>query len=342
MRKELMVHVVLACNFLFAADYASLRDAYLKGAEAKIMYRIIDDDTGYPVTNATVHIWFRSTYPKLKIDDWFVSSDTTGEFSVQYTTNDRVTCGVDKAGYYHSTDRVNFSDPREYPCIKDGKWQPYCTNRTILLRKQKTSEQLCVFSENMKNKKWLHPGEWFIPVENQWVGFDLKLFDWVAPYGNGKCNDVLLRFRSDVKHRFKDYRYEMDVCFTNNAYAGMYRMDKIKGSEFDWAYVADTNAVFEPMQSFYFERRPGKRTVDSKLPDDSYLVFRTRTKLGEDGNLVSAHYGVISGGWGFGAKIMKFSDACFNPTPNDTNLEDGYYLRKRVRERKKRQTASKQ
>ena len=129
----------------------------------------------------------------------------------------------------------------------------------------------------------------------------------------------------------------MDVSFTNNAYAGMYKMKKIKDSEFDWSYVADTNAVYEPMQSFYFERRPEKRTVDCKLPDNSYFVFRTRTKLDEGGNFISAHYGVISGGWGFGSKVMKFSDGCFNPIPNDTNLEDGYYLRKRVRGRKQQQ-----
>lgn len=341
MKKELLTIIVLAGNLLFAIDYESLRNAYFRGADAKIMYRIIDD-TGCPVTNAAVHIWFRSTYPKLKIDDWFVCSNTNGEFTVQYTTNDRLTCGVDKEGYYHSTDRVTFSDPREFPCVKDGKWQPYGTKRTILLRKRKISERLCVLSEDVKNKKWLHPGEWFIPVENKWLGFDLELFDWVAPYGNGKCNDVLLRFRSDVKRKMSDYRYDMDVSFTNNPYAGVYRMRKIDGSEFQWAYKADTNAVFESTQSFYFERRPGKRTVDCKLSDASYLVFRTRTKLDEEGKLVSAHYGVISGGWGFGSKVMGFSDACFNPVPNDTNIEDGYYLRKRVRERKKRQKVSKQ
>jgi hypothetical protein len=122
----------------------------------------------------------------------------------------------------------------------------------------------------------------------------------------------------------------------------MYKMNKIKGSGFEWVYTADTNAVFEPVQSFYLERRPGKRTVDCKLPDDSYFVFRTRTKLDENGNLVSAHYGVISGKWGFGSKVMGFSDGCFNPIPNDTNLEDGYYLRKRILERKVRQYESRQ
>ena len=64
------------------------------------------------------------------------------------------------------------------------------------------------------------------------------------------------------------------------------------------------------------------------------MVFRTRTKVDGEGRLVSAHYGVISGAWLFGSETMRIGDACFNSTVNDTMIEDGYYLRKSVRENK--------
>ncbi len=66
----------------------------------------------------------------------------------------------------------------------------------------------------------------------------------------------------------------------------------------------------------------------------TYMVFRTRTKVDGEGRLVSAHYGVISGAWIFGSETMRIGDACFNSTVNDIMIEDGYYLRKSVRENK--------
>ena len=37
------------------------------------------------------------------------------------------------------------------------------------------------------------------PVQNEWVGFDLEVADWVAPHGKGKTADFLLRFKNEFK-----------------------------------------------------------------------------------------------------------------------------------------------
>lgn len=341
----LLSHAVVAENIPSAILSAMSKDksrgyGELYGAKAKECFYVVDQD-GNPVEEARIRgaFWTGGGMNDYVPVDGL--TNTNGEYVAEGKSRYKLRYTVSKDGYYSTNGEVVYVNTQSVPAVKDGKWQPYGTRRSILLRRQQTSKQLCVLSEDIKDKKWLHPGEWFIPFENKWLGFDLELFDWVAPYGKGRCNDMLLRFRSDIKRRLSDYRYDMDVSFTNNPYAGVYRMRKIDGSEFQWVYKADTNAVFESTQSFYFERHPGKRTVDCKLSDVSYLVFRTRTKLDEEGNLISAHYGVISGGWGFGSKVMGFSDACFNPVPNDTNIEDGYYLRKRIRERKKWQKEEK-
>ena len=62
-------------------------------------------------------------------------------------------------------------------------------------------------------------------------------------------------------------------------------------------------------------------TTDTRLDVNSYLVFRTRTKVDSDGKLISAHYGKIYGVWEF-FDVMMAANVQFNPTPNDTNLED--------------------
>ena len=63
------------------------------------------------------------------------------------------------------------------------------------------------------------------------------------------------------------------------------------------------------------------------LGRDSYLVFRTRTRVDEYGNLVVAHHGKILGRWLSDTEFMILSDGCFNPVENDVNIEDGSCLR---------------
>ena len=108
----------------------------------------------------------------------------------------------------------------------------------------------------------------------------------------------------------------MDISFTNNAYAGFYELKKDSYSEMKNPYSVDTNQTFIVTNTY--------GTVGTKeniLGSGSCLVFRTRTKVDEDGQLVSAHYGMIYGRWTteFG---MKAEAIFFNPRPNDTNLED--------------------
>lgn len=323
MKKIVLILLALSLPFIVEAIDASLNDAYLKGADAKIIYKVVDDE-GSPVDGATAHIWFRTTYPKLIIDDWIVNADSNGMFIATHRTNDRVSCGIDKEGYYHSSDRITFSNPRVYEKIIDGKWQPYGTTRIIPLRKRKNLGKLRVPPDDKRMCRWK------IPFFDKWIGFDLEVFDWVCPVGNGRHDDVLIRFKSEVKNQHFDFRFDMDVCFTNNPYAGFYEQEKNKFSVFEWEYNADTNNVFKDSATFWCEKRPGKRGVIKCLSEDSYLVFRTRTKVDENGRLKKAHYGVISGEWISGRETMQIGDACFNPVPNDTNIEDGFYLRKAV------------
>lgn len=58
---------------------------------------------------------------------------------------------------------------------------------------------------------------------------------------------------------------------------------------------------------------------DIEMPEDKYMVFRTRTKVDNKGELVSANYGLIFEKSGYGIKLNMRT--AFNPIPNDTNLE---------------------
>ena len=165
----------------------------------------------------------------------------------------------------------------------------------------------------------------------EWLPFDDEKFDWAAPYGTGNHDDVLLRFRRRVTERWYDFTYEMDVSFTNHPFAGVVKMKKNFSSDLTTAYNADPDADFIPSLYYYLERTEKGGRKSSVLEKDSYLIFRTRTSVDDEGKLKTAHYGTIHGEWMPGKTYMSFVDGCFNPKPNDINIEDGRQLREILR-----------
>lgn len=101
----------------------------------------------------------------------------------------------------------------------------------------------------------------------------------------------------------------------------MYVLKKDKDSDMKSVYNANSNAVYTTMQSYVLERRPPRYKKVVQLGEDEYIVYRTRTKIDDKGNLISVHYGKIYGPWTF-YKSMRAEAMYFNPIPNNTNLED--------------------
>ena len=287
-------------------------DAYLalrNGAIGKYTYRVVDDE-GSAVANVQAHVWFKSYGRPQDKADWIVETDTNGMFTVEHRFNEKFSVWFYKEGYYRSDDEINYLVMEQLP-VKNGQWQPFGRVKNIVLKPIKAPVDVGSFGRCSR----------LIPVYDEWIGFDLECQEWMPPFGNGKCPDVLLRFGKSLVHRQTDYKMTMEVCFTNNPYAGFYKMKEDAWSERKTVYHADMGAVFLPTEMYIQERHPNVAKVDTRLDNDSYLVFRTRTRIDAEGNLVSAHYGIIRGRWSF-FETMLCGGCLFNPTPNDTNLED--------------------
>ena len=289
----------------YEAIKPEVREAQRKGAWAKIVYRIVDDE-GSPVTNTVVRATWQNDYPRKTWKETFVT-DTNGMFIAKAKVGSRFGCIVEKPGYYASSGGLDFYWREGVsPLVRDGKWQPYSEHRTIILKRIKDPANM-----NLIQHVWFGA-----PVTNVWVGFDLEKFSWTSPYGNGVHDDILIRFNFSAGNKYYTDWSTMDISFTNNPYAGFYELKKDLYSEMKNPYSVDTNLMFAATNSY--------GTVGTKahiLGESSCLVFRTRTKVDEDGRLVSAHYGMIYGPWTteFG---MKAAAIFFNPRPNDTNIED--------------------
>lgn len=316
--KTMMIIVVCALHVTLAdipkhsaAYYEAIKpevqNAQRNGAKAKIIYRVVNDE-GTPITNATIRGQWQNDYPRKTWKETFVT-DANGEFVAKGKVGGRFGFYVKKEGCYLSSTGVEFHwRDGVSPLVKDGKWQPYGERRTLVVKRKR-----CPIDKSTLFDAAIH-----VPVTNVWLGVDLETFKLVKPYGDGIHADMLLRFNSVSVNKYVPEWATMEVSFTNNAHAGFYVLPKENFSFMKSVYNADTNMSYQASRTF----RIGKMQSDQDILDEnSYMVFRTRTKVDDKGRLMSAHYGKIFGPW----SIWRDTEArmvFFNPTPNDTNLED--------------------
>ena len=284
-----------------------VQEAQRKGAEAKVVYRVVDDE-GRPLINQKVGYRWQNDYPR-KTWGGYAVTDTNGVVVLQDNVGSLMTIGVRREGYYGSGDRIQFHWREGVsPLVKDGMWQPYGEKRTLIVKRKKKPVEM----------RSLHYTPIAVPATNVWLGIDLESFQWTHPHGSGKYEDMLLRFNYEMHDKYAVQWATMDVSFTNNPYAGFYVLPQDAYSELKSPYHANTNAVFSQTRTF---RHEFFNKYINAIGEGDCMIFRTRTHVDDDGDMVSAHYGKIYGLWAF-STMIRVKDIFFNPNPNDTNLED--------------------
>ena len=312
------------------ANKPEVQEAQRKGAEAKVVYQVVDDE-GSPLANQKVGYRFQNDYPR-KTWGGYVITDTNGVVVLQDKVGSQMMVSANREGYYGAGDKILFFCREGVsPLVKDGKWQPYGEHRTLLVKRIKAPVE-------MKFHNWGSDG-YRAPATNVWIGLDFEAGQWCKPYGNGKHDDVLVRFSGTIVDDFT-WDTKTEISFENVPYAGFYMMQKDAFSTMKTCYTALTNdsAYAERMITFTSKGRkgisPNKQTTD-KIAADKYLVFRTRCIIDEKGRLVSAHYGKINGEFGGLLELLfnthdSVADEAgiyLNMTPNDPNVEDGRNVR---------------
>lgn len=286
------------------------------GAEFDVMFRVVDDE-GFPVANARCGGWMYIEHDNNHGCGYAVHTDTNGCARVIGKCSEWFSVVVRKEGYYKTSFDVKYPLENVASPIVCGKWQPYGETRIVVLKKITNPIKMVMPSSRIDKT----------PSLGKWYGYDLVCRDWMPPYGEGTHLDFFVRLGLDAVNDTSDFRATMDICFTNAPWSGVYRMPKDAWSEMKSSYLADTNAVYKSSMSFEFEQHPHRPIRDTRLSEKEYLVFRIRTKVDDQGRLISAHYGKINGPWTFfGA--MTVGEVLFNSTPNDPNLEDAETARK--------------
>jgi len=153
-----------------------------------------------------------------------------------------------------------------------------------------------------------------VPVFDKPIAFDLMIGDWLAPYGKGINTDIVFTAHNEKRSEF-DWDYKLVVSFPNSG-DGIQQFsvpDAEKGSALHSLHEAPTNN-YQPQWVQTMACRPHIGGYSGNRDENRNYYFRVRTKLDENGNVVSALYGKIYG------DFMQFR-YYLNPTPNSRNIE---------------------
>jgi hypothetical protein len=260
--------------------------------EWKVTLKVVDDD-GQPVAGADVSVNYLTTR--------FVGlTDTNGTFTASHIDHSaQLAFHAGKSGYY--------SCWMQY--LLGFHYDPAKWNQTTTLVLKKVGQPIPMYAKNVGTKT---------PGENEPIGFDLTVGDWVAPYGVGKISDLFFTVQRKITN-MREYDAKLTLTFPNKGDgiavaqppAGM-------GSDFTTSRTA-SDSGYESERSWHYS--------NAETPESVFGYFiRIRTVLDQNGNVKSALYGKINGDISLyvGTKVPQSGigfEYCLDPTPNDRNVE---------------------
>lgn len=135
-----------------------------------------------------------------------------------------------------------------------------------------------------------------LPVTEGPMGFDLEVGDWVAPFGKGKTSDFIFTLEGRFTS-IRDYEQRFTLRFSRPLDGIMsFRHPKQLGSALKWPYEAPLTG-YDSSHAWVLKWDPKQggrgETVDHS--GETNYIFRVRSEVDENGNLIRAMYGVVSG-----------------------------------------------
>lgn len=307
-----MVTLQLFANAAQAIRKSSeYRNARRNGAMAEIHLRVVDD-MGEFVTNASIRAVMHLSASEYSM---FGTTDTNGVYVAKGKTDGNyIEFFVGKDGYYGSKAKVVYASMTEPHKVKDGKWQPYGEELTLVLKPIKNPIKL----KSVPVKEFL-----FTSSVCEWVGYDIEKNDFIKPNGSGEIADFEVYLDWDKIYSINDSKQiGFKIRFIEEG-AGFYVQPLDQMSKLPTPYFAETNRVFVKEAQFY-GRHNGKR-LKQRFDESQCWIIRSRCKFDDNGKLKVAHYSVVRF-LGVSAspelKVGFCFFGAFNPMPNDTNLED--------------------
>jgi hypothetical protein len=242
------------------------------------------DDENRPVAEADAGFsWGRIGDSKLDSDfsRKLTTKEGLAEFSGSTGTN-TYAYGATKDGYYPSRGLNGAFDHANH-----GQWQPWGKRLTVVLKPIKNPVPMYAKRIDM-----------LVPEVGKPVGYDLEKGDWVAPYGKGMRTD----FAFTVEGRYESKRDYEGVLTLRLPGEGngiqSYSLDPVQRSQLKLPYEAPETG-YETVWVWRNARKTPVAGQPSIFVDESNdqrtFIFRVRTVLDPQGQVIRANYGKIHG-----------------------------------------------
>jgi hypothetical protein len=275
------------------------------GMDAKVTLHVVDQD-GKDVPNADINVHFSCN--NRRNEAILGKTDIKGCFTATDRLTGEIIYIVTKEGYYRTRSIFRLMQ-RDIRSFENGRWIPW--NPTLLVTLKEIRKPIQMHVKKVEFK---------LPEKAQKMGFDFLVGDWVPPHGKGITADMIYLYEEERTDR-DNFDVKLSVTFPGKD-NGCYVKSK---DEFS-TLISDHEARPDNYASnmvWQIYRKSGQYVKKERLTKNDYLVFRTRSRCDEKGDVISANYGKLYGPLEGpdGLDRMVSFIYYFNPTPNDRNLE---------------------
>jgi hypothetical protein len=284
---------------------------------ARVELEVVDD-RGQPVVRAATEVAF-ATYSGTGERVVKGSTDSSGKFLTRGSSNHSIYIKISNEGHYPARmDRLPVDQDHILTVVL-----PRVINPRPLYYLRRTSDNF--------------PR---VPSFDTWYEFDMKMCDWVAPYGTGEIGDFQVR----ISRKFtKFYTSERNIEEARRRFPD-YSEDDFRRIWGDWDLVFDIaflgrgSGVVESSAFYTYSKMPmphsapqlgyqptwsfnyTNRATGEKRDNVGHFV-KTRVVYDEAGNEISANYAKFIGDPWVGVQGEMLFEYYFNPDANDRNLE---------------------
>jgi hypothetical protein len=258
----------------------------------KITLEVVDEN-GQPVVGAKASVG--NSIGKLEMSGL---TDTNGIFiAAHHDAIEEVDIYAGKNGYYSFQESYHLMRGRNHEFLN--------STQTLVLKK--IIKPIPMYAKTIRTH---------VPDVDKPIGYDLMVGDWVGPYGHGIKSDFLFAAHFS-KPTTDESDFTLTVSFPNHGdgiqdYISPTHYLGSQGSALRSNEEAPTNNY--QLNWIQTDNRGPGHPVETNRDLNRNYYFRVRTKVDDNGNIVSAHYGKIYG------DFMTFT-YYLNPTPNSRNVE---------------------
>lgn len=242
----------------------------------------VRDPEGLPVEGATVYLALPRYRPGDKNVETTGMTDKEGSVTLSGVAQQDYILSVTKNGYYRT------QGPHRAINSETGRRQYATGLQKIDLELRPVRDPIVGISRDVNRQT--------LPVTGGPIGFDLEVGDWVSPHGKGRISDFVFELDGRFTAR-RDYDQKFILQFSRPQDGVIvFKHPTNIGSALKWPYEAPLLG-YEPSRTWSLKWSPveGGRGTTIDLSGETNYLFRVRSEVDEQGNVVRAMYGVVSG-----------------------------------------------